>query len=65
MEADVPIRLMIGNESSINEGRVEVFYNEQWGTICDDSWGYSEALVVCMKLGFASAVQAYSRWVWL
>jgi len=56
---------MIGNQSSTNEGRVEVFHNGQWGTICDDSWGYYEALVICRMLGFSNAVQAYRRWVWL
>ena len=65
VKAEVPIRLMIGNQNSTNEGRVEVFYNGEWGTICDDSWGYNEALVVCRMLGFANAVQAFGRWVWL
>ena len=56
---------MIGDEISVNEGRVEVQYQDEWGTICDDSWGYYEALVVCRMLGFQSAVQAYRGWVWL
>ena len=63
VEDDVPIRLMIENQNSTNEGRVEIFYNNRWGTICDDSWDYNDALVVCRRLGFLNAVQAYRLWV--
>ncbi|XP_052233588.1 scavenger receptor cysteine-rich type 1 protein M130-like isoform X2 [Dreissena polymorpha] len=34
------------------QGRVEVFLNGRWGTICDDSFGQNEAKVVCGMLGF-------------
>ncbi|XP_043368876.1 lysyl oxidase homolog 3 isoform X1 [Dermochelys coriacea] len=38
-----------------NEGRIEVFYNEEWGTICDDDFTLANAHVLCRHLGFVAA----------
>lgn len=47
------------NSTSRSTGRVEVFYDGKWGTICDDAWDLNDANVICKQLGFKRAIQAY------
>ena len=39
-------------EAGSPEGRVEIFLDGEWGTICDDSWTDVESDTVCRLLGY-------------
>ncbi|KAH0626618.1 hypothetical protein JD844_001702 [Phrynosoma platyrhinos] len=56
---DCQLRLV--NGSSRCSGRVEIFHDRQWGTVCDDRWGPKHAEVVCRELGCGVALKAHTK----
>ena len=57
----ITVRLVGGRSSQ--EGRLEVYYNDTWGTVCNDGFTDAAASVACYMLGYGySGVHVHNRY---
>ena len=55
---------LVNNEGATNQGRVEVYHDDQWGTVCRHDFIKENARVVCRELGLPETdarVAAYGQ----
>lgn len=45
------------NGSSPCSGRIEVFHNKEWGTVCDADWDVHDSHVLCKELDCGEVVK--------
>lgn len=41
-----------GSDVLQSAGRLEIYLNDEWGTVCDDGFAAAEAETACRQLGY-------------
>jgi len=55
------IRLLnVEQYNNEKEGRLEVWYKGEWGTVCDDGFDDNDAVVVCRTFGFTGGAKLHA-----
>jgi len=52
--------VQLADGTSANQGRVEIYHNGQWGTVCDDHFDPIDGNIVCQQLGY-TRLREYSE----
>ena len=56
LPSDGDLRLNTEGSTQTFSGRLDIYYNGQWGTVCDNGFAQTEADVACRQLGFIEAL---------
>ena len=54
------LNIKLSGGDNANEGKVEIYFNNTWGTVCGNGWDINDANVVCTMLGYSHALAARS-----
>ncbi len=54
-EGDLRLVSSLGR-TGVSSGRLEFYYNGQWGTVCNDRFDSNDAMVACRQLGYAGSL---------
>jgi deleted-in-malignant-brain-tumors protein 1 len=57
----LPIRLLPVSPDTPHIGRLEVFHDGDWGTVCDDYFGYDDANLACKELNYTAGAICYAN----
>uniref|UniRef100_X2B479 SRCR domain-containing protein n=1 Tax=Capitella teleta TaxID=283909 RepID=X2B479_CAPTE len=60
-QSSIDVKLRLSGGPSPRVGRLEIFYNGTWGSVCEDGFRDREAVVACRSLGFELAEVSYGR----
>ena len=52
----VTVSVRVQGGSQPYNGRVEVMYNGEWGTICNSGWDLNDARAFCRQLGYVDVI---------
>ena len=56
----LPIRLNAADTNTPYIGRLQVFHNGEWGSVCNDIFGMEEANLACNGLNYTEGAVCYA-----